>query len=77
MGDRMTTDINDMIRAAKTLTDGVRELHNKIKTLEAKFETKRRRSEYWRAIADAQRREIKQLKEKLNDASKSRPNRAP
>lgn len=73
----MTTDINDMICAAKTLTDGVRELHNKIKTLEAKAETKRRRSEYWRAIAETQRREIKQLKEKLNDASKSRPDRAP
>ena len=77
MGDRMTTDINDMICAAKTLTDGVRELHNKIKTLEAKVEAKRRRSEYWRAIADAQRREIKQLKEKLNDPRKSSPNRAP
>ena len=69
--------INDTIRAAKTLTDGVRNLHNKIKTLEAKVEAKRRRSEYWRSIADAQRREIKQLKEKLNDARKSCPNRTP
>ena len=61
----MTISINDTIRATKILTDGVRELHNKIKRLEALAENKRRRSEYWRAVADAQRREIARLKKGL------------
>ena len=73
----MTISINDALRNAKELLDCMRELHAKNRALEAKAETKRRRSEYWRSIAETQRREIKQLKEKLNDASKSRPDRTP
>ena len=77
MDDSMTISINDALRNAKELLDCMRELHAKNKALEIKAENKRRRSEYWRTIAQAQRREIKQLKEKINDTNKSRSDRTP